>query len=62
MPPPARYPVPMFIRRTRTRRTDTGLDYFTYRLVRTEREGQRVRQRTLLNLGSHYELFPIYDY
>ena len=46
----------MFIRRTRTRRTDTGLDYFTYRLVRTEREGQRVRQRTLLNLGSHYDI------
>ena len=56
MPPPARYPVPMFIRRTRTRRTDTGQDYFTYRLVRTEREGQRVRQRTLLNLGSHYDI------
>ena len=56
MPPPARYPAPMFIRRTRTRRTDTGQDYFTYRLVRTEREGQRVRQRTLLNLGSHYDI------
>ena len=46
----------MFIRRTRTRRTDTGQDYFTYRLVRAEREGKKVRQRTLLNLGSHYDI------
>ncbi len=46
----------MFIRRTRTRRTDTGQDYFTYRLVRAERVGEKVRQRTLLNLGSHYAI------
>ena len=46
----------MFIRRTRTRRTDTGQDYFTCRLVRAERVGEKVRQRTLLNLGSHYAI------
>ena len=46
----------MFIRRTRTRRTQTGQDYFTCRLVRAERVGEKVRQRTLLNLGSHYAI------
>ena len=46
----------MYIRRTRTRRTDTGQDYFTCRLVRAERVGKTVRQRTLLNLGSHYDI------
>ena len=46
----------MFIRRTRTRRTHTGQDYFTCRLVRAERMGEKVRQRTLLNLGSHYDI------
>jgi len=45
----------MFIRRARSRTTERG-DYFTYRLVRSERSGERVRQRTLLNLGSD---FPI---
>ena len=41
----------MFIRRARIRSTERGA-YFTYRLVRSERSGDRVRQRTLLNLGS----------
>ena len=44
----------MFIRRTRTRSTDGGKVYFSYRLVRSERSGERVRQRTLLNLGSDF--------
>ena len=39
----------MFIRRTRTR--SIGDSYFTFRLVRSERIGSKVRQRTLLNLG-----------
>ena len=43
----------MFIRRARSRTTERG-DYFTYRLVRSERSGERVRQRTLLNLGSDF--------
>ena len=45
----------MFIRRTRTRSRD-GSEYFTYRLVESERVGERVRQRTLLNLGRHFDV------
>jgi len=44
----------MFIRRTRTRRG--AKHYFTHRLVRSERAGAKVRQRTLLNLGRHFEV------
>ena len=44
----------MFIRRTRTRSIDDS--YFTFRLVRSERTGSKVRQRTLLNLGRHFEV------
>lgn len=44
----------MFIRRTQTRHTASGESYFSHRLVRSERVGQRVRQRTLLNLGRHF--------
>ena len=44
----------MFIRRTRTR--SSGEHYFTFRLVRSERFGAKVRQRTLLNLGRHFEV------
>ena len=46
----------MFIRRARTRTHERGESYYSYRLVRSERDGERVRQRTLLNLGSE---FPI---
>lgn len=46
----------MFIRRTTTRRTASGETYHTYRLVEARREGGRVRQVTLLNLGSHFDL------
>ena len=45
----------MFVRRTRTRATD-GAEYHTHRLVRSKRDGAKVRQRTLLNLGRHFEL------
>ena len=45
----------MFIRRTQTRSTATGGAYFTHRLVRSERLGGKVRQRTLLNLGRHFD-------
>ena len=44
----------MSIRRARTRTTDNGKAYFSYRLVCSERSGERVRQRTLLNLGSDF--------
>ncbi|MEJ2387350.1 MAG: IS1634 family transposase [Chromatiaceae bacterium] len=44
----------MYIRRTQTRNTTTGERYFTYRLVRSERVGGKVRQVTVLNLGRHF--------
>lgn len=47
----------MFIRRTKTRTTDSGEHYYSYRLVTTYRVGAQVRQRTLLNLGSSF-CFP----
>ena len=46
----------MFIRQTRTGNKATGEGYVTYRLVRSERIGGKVRQLTVLNLGRH---FPI---
>ncbi len=46
----------MFIRRTQTRRTADGKPYFSHRLVHTERLGHTVRQRTLLNLGRHFDI------
>jgi transposase len=46
----------MFIRRSITRNGLTGEAYYTYRLVRTERIGAKVRQITLLNLGRHFDL------
>ena len=45
---------PMFIRRTRTRTGERGEVYYSHRLVRSERNGEKVRQRTLLNLGSDF--------
>jgi len=47
----------MFIRRTKTRTTDSGEHYYSYRLVMTYRLSGRVRQRTLINLGSSFS-FP----
>jgi transposase len=44
----------MYIRRTQTRSIATGEPYFTYRLVRSERHGQKVRAVTVLNLGRHF--------
>jgi len=44
----------MFIRKTKTRSTRDGKSYFTYRLVKSVREGKKVRQVTILNLGSQF--------
>lgn len=46
----------MYIRRVTTRRTAAGESYSSYRLVESRREGGRVRQVMLLNLGSHFDL------
>ena len=45
----------MYIRRTKSRQTE-GASYHTHRLVRSERDGGKVRQRTLLNLGRHFDI------
>jgi transposase len=46
----------MFIRRTQTRNRSSGEPYTTYRLVESCRAGNAVKQTTLLNLGSHFDL------
>ena len=46
----------MFIRRTQTRNRISGEPYATFRLVQASRVGKSVRQATVLNLGSHFEL------
>ena len=44
----------MYIRQTPTRSRGSGESYFTYRLVRSERIGAKVRQVSLLNLGRSF--------
>ena len=46
----------MFIRRTQTRNRASGEPYITHRLVQSARVGGAVKQTTLLNLGSHFDL------
>ena len=46
----------MFIRRTQTRNRLFGEPYTTHRLVHSARVGKAVKQTTLLNLGSHFDL------
>ena len=46
----------MHIRRAKIRTTERGDIYYSYRLVRNERSGDRVRQHTLLNLGRDFPL------
>jgi transposase len=46
----------MYIRRTKTKTLDQGGGYYTYRIVESIRFGDKVKQRTLLNLGKD---FPI---
>jgi hypothetical protein len=46
----------MFIRRTQTRNRVSGEPYATYRLVNSARVGNAIKQTTLLNLGSHFDL------
>ncbi len=46
----------MFVRRTNTGNRSTGKPYFTHRLVDAIRIGKTVKQRTLLNLGTHFDL------
>jgi len=46
----------MFIRCTTTRSKQSGDTYQTYRLVENERLQGQVKQRTLLNLGRHFDV------
>ena len=46
----------MYIRRTTIKSRKDGGQYYTYRLVRSERVGKKVHQRTLLNLGTGFSL------
>ena len=46
----------MFIRRTQTRNRISGEPYATYRLVHSARVGKVIKQTTVLNLGSHFDL------
>jgi transposase len=46
----------MYIRRTTIKSRRNGEPYYTYRLVESIRAGKSVRQRTLLNLGRHFEV------
>jgi transposase len=46
----------MYIRRTSIKSRHSGEPYYTYRLVESVRGVQGVRQRTLLNLGRHFEV------
>jgi transposase len=50
----------MYIRRTKTRHTTSGESYYSHRLVRSDRIGAKVRQRTLLNLGRHFEIDQVH--
>ena len=45
----------MYIRATKTHSND-GRPAYSYRLVRSERTGDRVRQKTLLNLGTNFSV------
>ena len=46
----------MYIRRTKIKSRKDGSQYYTYRLVESERMGNKVLQRTILNLGSGFSL------
>lgn len=46
----------MFIRRTSIKSRRSGEPYYTYRLVESVRDGEKIRQRTLINLGRHFDV------
>lgn len=46
----------MYIRRTAIKSRKDGSQYYTYRLVESERIGKKVRQRIVLNLGTDFSL------
>jgi hypothetical protein len=53
---PPRYAPGLYIRRTTLKSRASGEPYYTYRLVESLRSAAGVRQRTLLNLGRHFDV------
>ena len=56
MPTACSYGVAMYIRRTSIKSRRTGEPYYTYRLVESVRNENKVRQHTLINLGRHFDV------
>lgn len=50
------YYLSMYIRRTSIKSRKDGTQYYTYRLVESQRIGKKVKQFTLLNLGTNFIL------
>ncbi len=48
----------MYIRRTKTKSLDNGEAYYTFRIVESVRLENKVKQRTLLNLGKDFAIAP----
>jgi transposase len=46
----------MYIRQTKTKTSTTSENYTTFRIVDGVREGAKVKQRTILNLGKYFDL------
>ncbi|MFT5164694.1 MAG: hypothetical protein ACI9FJ_003303 [Alteromonadaceae bacterium] len=46
----------MYIRQTKIKNSKQGVSYYTYRLVESVRDGEKVKQHTLLNLGKHFSI------
>ena len=44
----------MYIRQTKIKNSKQGVPYYTHRLVESVRDGEKVKQRTLLNLGKNF--------
>ncbi len=48
----------MYIRKTKIKNSRQGDAYYTYRIVESIRDGNKVKQKTLLNLGKHFDIDP----
>ncbi len=48
----------VFIRKSLIKNTKTGAAYYSFRLVESVRLNNKVKQKTLLNLGSHFDIDP----
>ena len=46
----------MYIRQTKIKSGKLGKPYFTYRIVESIRDGKKVKQTTLLNLGKNFDI------